>query len=53
MISESTKERSTMLAVQEMILDPLTPSTLELPIIVEITEELFDAESEWLPDWLQ
>lgn len=52
MIAQSVLEKSKELAIQAVMLDPLTASVMELPDIRKMMTELFKTESEWLPDWV-
>jgi len=52
MIAHSILERNKELAIQAVMLDPLTASVMELADIRQMMAELFAAESEWLPDWI-
>jgi len=52
LIAQAVLEKSTELAIQAVMLDPLTASIMELDDIRTMMEELFVAEAEWLPGWV-
>ena len=52
LIAHSIMAKDRELAIQAVMLDPLTASVVELPDIRKMMAELFEAESEWMPDWI-
>ena len=52
LLAHAILEEDRELAIQAVMLDPLTASVMELPDIREMMEELFEADAKCLPDWL-
>ena len=52
LVALAVLEKSTELAIQAVMLDPLTASVMELDEIRAMMGELFAAEARWLPDWV-
>ena len=52
MMAQAVLEKSKELAVQAVMLDPLTASLVELAEIRTMMAELFSAEARWLPEWV-
>lgn len=51
-MAHAVMEKSKELAIQAVMLDPLTASVVKLADIREMLRELIAAEAQWLPDWL-
>ena len=51
-MAHAVLDESRELAIQAVMLDPLTASIMKLADIREMMEQLFEAEAQWLPDWV-
>ena len=51
-LAHAVLEKSKDLAMQAVMLDPLAASVMKLADIRNMMGELFEAEAQWLPDWL-
>ena len=52
-MANAVLEENRELAIQAVMLDPLTASVMKLAEIRGMMLELFEAQANWLPPWLQ